>query len=137
MPRRTRASSRTPRPRPRAEPTPIPATPAPVTPAPAAPALPAAHELKANDFILGAPDFAKPSTEYSEFTVILMQAHKALKINLTAGIYPKLEEAKTYFMEQRLSDGTKISPREAEKLASFCRPVCAKKGGNKKIAHKG
>jgi hypothetical protein len=93
--------------------------------------------LKANNLILGSPDFAKPSAEYSEFTVILMQAHKALKINPAAGIYPKLEEAKNYFMEQRLSDGRKITPREAEKLASFCRPVSAKKGGNKKIAHEG
>jgi hypothetical protein len=91
---------------------------------------PVVHELKANDFWLGSPDFGKPSAEYSEFTVILMQAHKDLKINPAASIYPKHEEAKSYFMKLRLSDGRLVSPNEAQKLASFCRPVRAKTGGN-------
>jgi len=60
-----------------------------------------------------------------------MRAHDDLKINPAAGVYPKLEEAKSYFMKQRLSDGRLISARSAEKLASYCRPVSGMKGGNK------
>jgi hypothetical protein len=59
-----------------------------------------------------------------------MQAHDDLKINPAAGVYPGVKEAKAYFMGLRLSNGALISPRSAEKLASFCRPVVGMRGGS-------
>lgn len=114
------------------------------TPQPSAPSavqpssvLAAPIQFKADNFSLGRPDFGAPSAKYSEYLVIMMRAHEDLGINPPAGIYPKLETAMDYFKKQRLSNGALISPREAEKLASFCRPVSAKKGGNKKAMPKG
>jgi hypothetical protein len=88
------------------------------------------HEFKAPNYSLGSPDFGQSSIKYSEWTVILMRAHDDLGINPAAGVYPKHGDAREYFQRQRLSDGSLISPRSAAKLASFCRPLKAGKGGN-------
>ena len=92
---------------------------------------------KPEHFSLGSPDFAKPpltTTDFPEFIAIMLEAVHRFGINAKAGKYPKHEELAAYFVTRRLSDGSPISPRQANALATFCRPIGAMKGGNSKPA---
>jgi hypothetical protein len=94
--------------------------------------------LMAEHFSLGSPDFATPAppttTDFPEFIAIMLEAVWHFEINARAGTYPKHEDLAAYFETRRLSDGRLISPRQADALATFCRPVRAMKGGNSKPA---
>src|SRR5262249_31356412 len=46
---------------------------------------------------------------------------------------PKKAELEAYFKQQRLPDGTPISPSQAKAMATFVRPPEAMKGGQKKM----
>jgi hypothetical protein len=60
-------------------------------------------------------------------------AHEAIRhFRVSANSYPKKEGLVEYFQRCRLSNGTFISRHQADSLATFCRPVQAMKGGNKK-----
>jgi hypothetical protein len=76
-----------------------------------------------------------------EFIAIEMRAmHHFSKLGLLdrdAGRYPKRDDVIDYYKQQRLSDGSLISPRRARELAPNLRPVEARKGGNQKVVPKG
>jgi hypothetical protein len=46
--------------------------------------------------------------------------------------WPKKEVLEEYFRAQKLPDGTLVSPNLASQLATHCRPLAAKRGGNTK-----
>ena len=109
---------------------------------------PKEHKLQAGKFDLGGLDFAKPAltamwseTNVPEFIALEMQAmHHFSKLGLldkATGRYPKRDDVVAYYKQQRLSDGTFISPRRARELAPNLRPVAARKGGNQKVVPKG
>jgi len=94
--------------------------------------------LPVGNYSLGSPDFGRPKVkEYPEFISVLLKAVEHFGINASKGIYPKKEELVTYFMQLRLSTGSLISLRQAQALATFCRPAGAMKGGNKKVKGEG
>ena len=85
------------------------------------------------EYALGAPDFGQPELfEYvlPEFVKVQLEAVVHFKIDARAGKYPKHEQLAAWFTTRRLSDGRLISPRQANTLATYCRPVGAMKGGN-------
>lgn len=52
---------------------------------------------------------------------------------ITSSKYPKKEELVEWFSSQKLPNGENVSPRLADSLATFCRPLNAMKGGNKRL----
>jgi hypothetical protein len=87
---------------------------------------------RAENFSITGPDCARPSANMPEFVVIMLEAIRHFGINQPAGIYPKKNPLIAYFRQRRLSNGSLISLAEAKHLATFCRPVAAKSGGNKR-----
>jgi hypothetical protein len=93
-------------------------------------------ELVAPGYTLGAPDFATPSlttTNIPEFVALQHEAIRHFRIDAEAGRYPKLQELVAYFKTRRLSDGKLVSSNLARYLATFCRPVGAMSGGNRRM----
>jgi hypothetical protein len=70
--------------------------------------------------------------DFPEFISILHEAVRHFRISVSANSYPKKKDLVEHFQRHRLSNGTPISPHQADSLATFCRPVQAMKGGNKK-----
>ena len=67
-----------------------------------------------------------------EFISIAHEAIRHFRISVSANSYPKKGELVEFLKRRRLSNGTLISRHHAETLATFCRPVQAMKGGNKR-----
>jgi hypothetical protein len=94
--------------------------------------------LQAEKYSLSSPTFGRPKMkEYPEFISVLLKAVEHFGIDASEGIYPKKNELVAYFMQLRLSTGSLISLRQAQALATFCRPAGAMKGGNKKVKREG
>src|SRR5262245_9036068 len=76
-----------------------------------------------------------------EFIAIELRAiHHFSKLGLLdrkTNRYPKRDDVVEYYKQQRLSDGSLISPRRARELAPNLRPVEARKGGNQKMRREG
>jgi hypothetical protein len=81
---------------------------------------------------LDAVSIQAPVDYLPEFISIAHEAIRHFGIRLSANSYPKKEELVKYFQGRRLSNGTFISRHQAQSLATFCRPVQAMMGGNKK-----
>jgi hypothetical protein len=62
--------------------------------------------------------------------MLMLEAVRHFKIN--EQYWPKKEPLEEYFSAQKLPDGTRITDNQASNLASFCRPLAAKSGGNSK-----
>jgi hypothetical protein len=91
--------------------------------------------VAAKPYSISSLDFAQPQikvTDFPEFIAMQLAAVFHFRIDAKAGVYPKHEELVNYFKKQRLSDGRQVSPNQAKYLATFCRPVAAMMGGNKK-----
>jgi hypothetical protein len=91
------------------------------------------YHLEAVNLAVGSPGIGQPSASYPEFVVMMLEAVRHFRINAPAGEYPKKEDLVSWFKGRRLSSGNYVSPSQAEHLATFCRPVVAMKGGNKKV----
>ena len=66
----------------------------------------------------------------SPYMQLMLDAVRHFKIG--AGSWPKKEELEEHFRAQKLPDGKPISANHARYLATFCRPLAAMSGGNKK-----
>lgn len=64
---------------------------------------------------------------------IKMMLVASRKFQITGTSFPKKEELQAYFETLRLPDGSPISTRMAEAMATLCRPPEAMKGGNKRM----
>ena len=76
---------------------------------------------------------SQPTTDgayVSPYMQLMLDAVRHFKIG--AGSWPKKEELEEYFRGQKLPDGSSISANHARYLATFCRPLAAMSGGNKK-----
>jgi hypothetical protein len=67
----------------------------------------------------------------SPFLQIMMDATNQFGITSSKNP-PKKAELEAYFKQQKLPDGTPISPSQAKAMATFVRPPEAMKGGQKK-----
>jgi hypothetical protein len=66
----------------------------------------------------------------SPFMELMAAAIRQFKIS--EDYYPKKPELEAHFRAQKLPDGKRITAHQARNLASFCRPVQAMIGGNRK-----
>jgi hypothetical protein len=76
------------------------------------------------------PPPATDGVYLSPFISLMVVASRHFKIS--EDDYPKKPELEAHFRTQKLPDGTPITANQARNLASFCRPLGAKKGGNSK-----
>jgi hypothetical protein len=67
-----------------------------------------------------------------EFVRVQLQMVHHIAMESQKGRHLKHEEIAALFETKRLSNGRLISPNQAKMLATFCRPVEAMTGGNKK-----
>jgi hypothetical protein len=74
--------------------------------------------------ILAEPAYTPP------FMAMMTEAIQNFRIPTNA---PKKSELIEFFLAQRLPDGSPVSRNHAEAMATFCRPVEAMKGGNKRV----
>jgi hypothetical protein len=65
------------------------------------------------------------------FMVLMLAAIRRFNIGEETP-WPKKSELEQYFRAQRLPDGKPISLNQASYLATFCRPLAAMSGGNKR-----
>ena len=76
---------------------------------------------------------SQPTTDgayVSPYIQLMLDAVRRFEINEKN--WPKKEELEEHFRAQKLPDGTPISANQARYLATFCRPLAAMSGGNKK-----
>jgi hypothetical protein len=74
-----------------------------------------------------------PAPEYlSPFLELMIKATRHFNIRPN-GALPKKADIVKHFEQQKLPDGTPISPHQAKEMATFVRPPHAMKGGQKKM----
>jgi hypothetical protein len=70
-------------------------------------------------------------TYLTPYIALMLQAIEHFAISATQ--WPKKDELENWLSNQKLPDGTRISPNQAKMMATFARPPEASKGGNKRI----
>jgi hypothetical protein len=73
-----------------------------------------------------------PEPNLPEFVSIQLRMVHHIAMEAKEGRHLKKEEIVALFQTQRLSNGRLISENQAKMLATFCRPVEAMTGGNKR-----
>lgn len=74
----------------------------------------------------------QPTTDGAYLSPFMRMMSDAIRhFEIREGHWPKKKELEEYFREQKLPDGTPVSPNQASYLATFCRPLEAMSGGNK------
>jgi hypothetical protein len=92
-------------------------------------APPVVHALVAPDYTLGSPDFARPAADDFQYIGLMLRTRDHFRELYPEGSWPKIEQLAAFLRQQRLCDGSPISKRLINAMATMLRPTRLQSGG--------